>query len=193
MRCRAAHGDADLWVVALGTNDAGQYPASQYPDLIALMLDRIGADHLTMWVNTYMPTRARLQAAWNSALNDVAEQRPDELVVYDWAAYAAGHSGWLGADSIHYTSVRLQGAIVGSSRGGDHSESAIQRLSTHDRQSPGRDNGDRTRRLSASTTRTGLGHAGQRALVCKQARNEPLISPASFRPGDGRGCQSHCR
>ncbi|MGZ4737839.1 MAG: GDSL-type esterase/lipase family protein [Ilumatobacteraceae bacterium] len=100
---RAAHGDADLWVVALGTNDAGQYPASQYPDLIASMLNRIGADHLTMWVNTYMPTRARLQVAWNSALNEVAVQRPDELVVFDWAAYAAGHAGWLGADSIHYT------------------------------------------------------------------------------------------
>jgi lysophospholipase L1-like esterase len=102
---RAAHGDADLWVVALGTNDAGQYPASQYPDLIASMLNRIGADHLTMWVNTYMPTRARLQGSWNSALNEVAAQRPDELVVFDWAAYAAGHAGWLGADSIHYTSV----------------------------------------------------------------------------------------
>ena len=101
---RAAHGDADLWVVALGTNDAGQYPSSQYPDLIASMLNRIGADHLTMWVNTYLPSRARLQAAWNSALNDIAEQRPDEFVVYDWAAYAAGHSGWLGPDSIHYTS-----------------------------------------------------------------------------------------
>ena len=100
---RNAHGDADLWVVALGTNDAGQYSVERYPELISMMLDRIGPEHLTMWVNVYMPSRARSQTAWNSALNEVAEQRPAELVIYDWATYAASHDGWLSSDSIHYT------------------------------------------------------------------------------------------
>lgn len=100
---RAASGDSDVWVVALGTNDAGLYSAAQYAGLIREMLDHIGAGHLVMWVNIYLPESPARQAAWNAALEEVAAERPEQLVIYDWASVAAQHPGWLTSDGVHYT------------------------------------------------------------------------------------------
>lgn len=99
---RAEHGDATWWIVALGTNDSGIHASGEYVELIERMLDRIGAGHQVMWVNVYMPSRPSSQWAWNAALDTVATARPDQLVVYEWAAVAAQHEAWLSADSIHY-------------------------------------------------------------------------------------------
>ena len=74
---RAESGDSDLWVVALGTNDAGIHPRNRHKDLIRRMMDRIGGGHHVLWVNIYLPATPPRQEAWNSALHDVAEDRPD--------------------------------------------------------------------------------------------------------------------
>ncbi|HRD99713.1 MAG TPA: hypothetical protein PLV68_00350 [Ilumatobacteraceae bacterium] len=100
---RRAHGDADDWIVALGQNDSGLYPPTEYPGVIREMLDHIGTGHRVMWVNIYAPADRSRQAAWNAALDQVAAERPDQLVVYDWASVAAGNRSWQLPDKVHYT------------------------------------------------------------------------------------------
>jgi len=100
---RAESGDSDLWVVALGTNDAGIHPRNRYLDVIRRMMDRIGGGHHVLWVNIYLPATPTRQQAWNSALRDVAKDRLDEMFVYDWASVAAEHPVWLSVDQVHYT------------------------------------------------------------------------------------------
>ena len=56
-----------------------------------------------MWVNVYMPTRLEVMNGWNAALATVAAERPDEMVVYDWAAYAASNAVPMMGDFIHET------------------------------------------------------------------------------------------
>ncbi len=98
---RARHGDTRMWVVALGTNDAGIFAAPRYDELIGAMLDRIGSGHVVTWVNIYLPHATARQTAWNSALDAVAAARPDELRIFDWARLAAQHPAWLARDNIH--------------------------------------------------------------------------------------------
>ena len=98
---RLISGDSTLWVVALGTNDAGIYPADQHPALIREMLDQIGAGHYVLWVNVYLPGKLARQRSWNSALTTVAQERPDQLFVLDWATLAEENPKWLAKDKIH--------------------------------------------------------------------------------------------
>ena len=99
---RETAGEPDMWVVALGTNDAGIYPKDKHADLIRQMMDRIGSGHSVMWVNIYLPgTRTRM-AAWNSALDTVAAERPAELSVFDWASVASNQR-WMAGDLVHCT------------------------------------------------------------------------------------------
>jgi lysophospholipase L1-like esterase len=106
---RAAHGNSKNWVVALGTNDSGLFGASQYPTLIREMLDQIGPGRRVMWVNIYMPKTPHRQTNWNNALNQVALERPDQLVVFDFASLAAQNPGWMSGDKIHLTSTGYAG------------------------------------------------------------------------------------
>lgn len=98
---KAKSGDSDLWVIALGTNDAGIYANSKHPALIRMMMDQIGSGHKVMWVNIYLPETPERQDHWNSALSTVAEERSDDMIVFDWAAVAAANPQWLANDQIH--------------------------------------------------------------------------------------------
>jgi lysophospholipase L1-like esterase len=98
---RSAHGDTALWVIALGTNDAGIYRSSRYPSLIEQMLDRIGDGHRVLWVNAYLPKASARQDAWNESLAGVAAERPSQLTILDWATVAAQRPSWIGGDHIH--------------------------------------------------------------------------------------------
>lgn len=100
---RSSYGDTGTWVVALGTNDSGIHPAASYADLIRTMMDRIGPQHDVMWVNIYLPGSPTRQQQWNDALLLVADERPGEMVVYDWAMVATGHPAWITSDRVHYT------------------------------------------------------------------------------------------
>lgn len=100
---RSKSGDSDLWVVALGTNDAGIYAKAKHAEVIGLMIDKIGSGHTIMWVNVYLPKALPHQDSWNSALATVAQERPDEMFVFDWASLAENNPQWLANDRIHCT------------------------------------------------------------------------------------------
>jgi lysophospholipase L1-like esterase len=101
---RATSGDSNLWVVALGTNDAGIYANDKHAAVIRQMMDRIGSGHSVMWVNVYLPDTLPRQQAWNSALATVAAERPGEMFVYDWASLIARNEIWMAHDHIHCSS-----------------------------------------------------------------------------------------
>ena len=98
---REEYGDSDLWIVALGTNDASFYKKEKTQEVIASMMDRIGVGHYVMWVNVYLPARPQRQENWNIALTTVAKDYPDSMFVLDWAALAADNQNWLANDEIH--------------------------------------------------------------------------------------------
>ena len=98
---REASGDSVLWVVALGTNDAGLYPKLKQPDMIQLMMDHIGTGHRVLWVNIYLPAKPVRHESWNAALQTVADERPGEMFIFDWAGLAAANPHWLADDEIH--------------------------------------------------------------------------------------------
>ncbi len=77
---RSTAGDSVLWVVALGTNDAGLYSKAKQPDMIRLMMDRIGPGHRVLWVNIYLPAKPVRHESWNGALQTVAAERPSRDV-----------------------------------------------------------------------------------------------------------------
>lgn len=100
---RAKSGDCDVWVIALGTNDAGIYPNAKQADVVQQMVDRIGARHKILWVNVYRPDLGRRQDTWNATLADVADEQPDAMFVFDWAALATENPHWLANDKVHCT------------------------------------------------------------------------------------------
>ena len=111
---RAKSGDSDLWIVALGTNDAGLYKRDRIAEIIASMMEKIGIGHYVMWVNIYLPAKPLRQENWNNALATVAADYPDSMFILDWATLAAENPNWLAGDSIHC-----------SGRGYEHRSTAI--------------------------------------------------------------------
>lgn len=100
---RAKTGEPDVWVIALGTNDAGLYSNAKQPDIIRQMADRIGAGHKTLWVNVYRADLGRRQDVWNTTLAQVAGERPNDMFVFDWATLAEQNPKWMAADKVHCT------------------------------------------------------------------------------------------
>jgi lysophospholipase L1-like esterase len=94
-------GDSDLWVVALGTNDAGFFSKDKQADVIREMVDHIGSGHYVLWVNVYLPATPPRQQRWNATLATIAAERSDEMFVFDWASLAAQNPKWLAHDQIH--------------------------------------------------------------------------------------------
>ena len=111
---RQTSGDSDLWVVALGTNDAVIYAKAKHAEVIGMMMDKIGSGHTVMWVNVYLPKTPQRQNNWNWALATVAKERSDEMFVFDWASLAERNPKWIADDQIHCTN-----------RGYEHRASAI--------------------------------------------------------------------
>jgi len=102
---RETSGDSDLWVVALGTNDAGFYPLDKQPEVIREMLDQIGDGHYVLWVNVYLPGTPKRQKAWNASLATVAAERPSQMFILDWATLAEENPKWMTGDKIHCSTV----------------------------------------------------------------------------------------
>lgn len=100
---RQTSGDSDLWVVALGTNDAGIYAKAKHEEVIGMMMDKIGGGHTVMWVNVYLPKARQHQDNWNWALATVAKERGDEMFVFDWASVVERNPKWTAEDQIHCT------------------------------------------------------------------------------------------
>lgn len=102
----AANGDGDhadeVWVIALGTNDIGQYAG---PEDAAAAVNEILAsvpdDAALVWVDTYFGDRATDAAALNSIIRDRVERRGDSAIA-PWTAFAEDE-GVLTGDGVHPT------------------------------------------------------------------------------------------
>jgi len=117
---RVQYGDNADWIVALGTNEVLYRQPSTYAASIRRMLDRIGAGHRVMWVNTYLPDHPAEQAVWNAALDQAAAERNGDLAVFDVAALNAQHPEWMLYDNVHHNlegNVAWADAIGSASRG----------------------------------------------------------------------------
>ncbi len=95
------HGN-EIWVVALGTNDIGQYSS---PDEIAAAVNEVLAevpDEVPLvWVNTYYRDRAEAGEAVNAIIIERVARRGDSVIA-PWNAFAAG-DGVLSFDGVHPT------------------------------------------------------------------------------------------
>lgn len=105
---RASFGEADCWLVALGSNDlvfGGDDPvvAESY---VREMLAAVTPGALVHWVNVNYhrdpQTRfdfPRATGVFNAVLDDVAADS-ERLVVIDWYSYSEAHPGWF-FDPVH--------------------------------------------------------------------------------------------
>ncbi len=93
----------ELWVVALGTNDIGQYDS---PDEIAAavneVLERVPDEAPLVWVDTYFRDRPEQQELVNSIIRGRVERRGNSVVA-PWSAFAP-EGGVLTRDGVHPTS-----------------------------------------------------------------------------------------
>jgi hypothetical protein len=98
-----AAGDApDLWVVALGTNDIGQYPdVAAYEQQVRAVLDAVPAGAPLAWVDTWHRDRLAQCQILNGVLQTVVGERASSVVV-DW--YSHGDDpGVVADDGVHPT------------------------------------------------------------------------------------------
>lgn len=106
-RFLADNGDGDhtdeVWVVALGTNDVGQYSS---PDEIAAVVNEILAtvpdDAALVWVDIYFRDRAEAAAELNAIVRDRVARRGDSVIA-PWTSFAPSE-GVLTGDGVHPTS-----------------------------------------------------------------------------------------
>jgi lysophospholipase L1-like esterase len=75
--------DPDVWVIALGTNDVGQYSAEDYDEVVRAMLDLLPDDVPVVWVNAYVGPRLEATDDWNEALEATLGER-EHSTVADW-------------------------------------------------------------------------------------------------------------
>lgn len=106
-RFLADNGDGDhtdeVWVVALGTNDVGQYGR---PDEIAAAVNEVLAavpeDAALVWVDTYFRDRAEAAAELNAIVRERVARRGDSIIA-PWTSFAPSESVLTG-DGVHPTS-----------------------------------------------------------------------------------------
>ncbi len=95
------HGN-EIWVVALGTNDVGQYAS---PDEIAAavneVLSLVPAEVPLVWVDVYFAARAEQAAEINAIIGDRVARRGN-AVIAPWTLFAPS-DGVLTGDGVHPT------------------------------------------------------------------------------------------
>lgn len=92
----------ELWVIALGTNDIGQYAdQDEVAEQIRALLARLPDDAPVVWVDTWFRGREQQTEVVNAAIRTVLGARPDSHVV-EWSAHATD-DGVLSGDGVHLT------------------------------------------------------------------------------------------
>lgn len=101
---QASGANPDVWVVALGTNDLGQYSeAADYGAVIDEMLALIPADKPLVWVNTFRANQLDDTVLYNLTLQARLAARGNSIVT-DWYAIAsAPDQQVLTSDGVHPT------------------------------------------------------------------------------------------
>ena len=94
--------DSEVWVVALGTNDIGQYSS---PDEIAAavndVLAQVPDDAAVVWVDTHIRDREDEAEEVNHIIRDRVARRGN-AVIAPWSDYATA-DGVLSGDDVHPT------------------------------------------------------------------------------------------
>lgn len=93
---------ADVWVIALGTNDVGQYDdPADYRRLITTIVDMVPGGAALVWVDVFRFDRLDDTVQYNEILRDVISGRDDSTVV-SWFDHAANaDEDVLRSDGVH--------------------------------------------------------------------------------------------
>lgn len=92
----------DVWVIALGTNDIGQYPdAEAFGTQVQTLLDLIPDDAPLVWVDTWDGARLDQTRLVNDTLRDLVGERNNAMVV-DWFSHG-DDEGVITNDQVHPT------------------------------------------------------------------------------------------
>ena len=98
----------ELWVVALGTNDIGQYSGpGESATAVDEMLQAVPDESPLVWVDTFFRDRPDATAELNVIIRNLVSQR-DASVIASWSA-VADDDGNLRNDGVH---PREQGSVV---------------------------------------------------------------------------------
>lgn len=90
----------ELWVVALGTNDIGQYGEQADVEAeIRELLTTVPADAPLVWINTWFRDRPEFTEQVNAAIRTVMAERGN-ATIGDWASVAPT-DGILRSDGVH--------------------------------------------------------------------------------------------
>jgi len=92
----------DVWVIALGTNDAGQYAdQADYARLVQLLVDMVPDGVPLVWVDVYRGDQPEGSQQFDDALRATLAGRADTVVV-PWSTIAADPTrGVLRSDDVH--------------------------------------------------------------------------------------------
>lgn len=101
-RLKGGGFDPRIWIIALGTNDAGlTYGVPGAADeLIDSMMAEIGPGHRVVWVNLYKRNSPAATDAFNAALEQATTRYPS-LAIADWYSVVAANTQWLADDGVH--------------------------------------------------------------------------------------------
>jgi lysophospholipase L1-like esterase len=102
----ADNGDGDhtdeVWVVALGTNDVGQYAgADEIAAAVNEVLAAVPDDAALVWVDTYFRDRAEAADELNAIVRERVSRRGDSVIA-PWTSFAPSE-GVLTGDGVHPT------------------------------------------------------------------------------------------
>lgn len=91
----------DLWVIALGTNDAGLYAEiSDYEGLVRALLEDIPDDAPVVWIDVYRDDHIEGSEEFNEALRSVLDERGN-ATVGRWYARCNNSNGDILSDGVH--------------------------------------------------------------------------------------------
>lgn len=94
------YGAPDLWVVALGTNDVGQYSTpEEYAAQIEEVLALIPPGAPLIWIDVYLSVREEHSELFDQVLTDVLTARGN-ATIGSWSKIAAT-DGMLSGDGVH--------------------------------------------------------------------------------------------
>ncbi|MDJ0769023.1 MAG: hypothetical protein QNJ12_09525 [Ilumatobacter sp.] len=103
----AAGEPAEVWVIALGTNDIGSFDSAVgFGDDVTTVLRHVPRDATVIWVDLWIRDRAESVAEANEVLRSVVGARRDAAVV-DWFS-SGDDEGVITGDGVHLTEIGRQ-------------------------------------------------------------------------------------
>lgn len=94
--------DPELWIIALGTNDARSTygKAGAAAGMIDAMMAEIGPAHDVIWIDVYLRDFDAQADAFNAALRKAVSRHP-RLTIADWQSVVGDNPQWVVDDGVH--------------------------------------------------------------------------------------------